>query len=311
MYVESMTPPRSAGTTLLPVVLLLCAACSGSESGSRDGLARTGEAPSESQWREVVGAERTFAAAAMESGVKGAFLRFIHEDGILFRPGPVPGVPALEAGPDTDGALRWTPEVAGLSEDGLLGFTSGPYEAAGPDGSGAGTGRYVTLWSREPAGEFRFVLDVGVPGPGIAPFPDSLPVRRARVMTTRPVLGGRTLLQADSALQVTYRNPDAGSLGGLAFPASLRVLRRGREPDRGPGAFLAAAREVAERGGLDWNVAGSRTSPDGTLGYVYGMAAEAGAPDGPSAPFLRIWARGADGAWQLLLDLLDLADDGS
>jgi hypothetical protein len=128
-------------------------------------------------------------------------------------------------------------------------------------------------------------------------------------MTTRPVLGGRTLLEADSALQVTYRNPDAGSLGGLAFPAGLRVLRRGREPARGPAAFLAAAREVADRGGLEWDVAGSRSSPDGTLGYVYGMARGAGSD--PAAPFLRIWARGADGAWQLLLDLLDLGDRGS
>jgi hypothetical protein len=128
-------------------------------------------------------------------------------------------------------------------------------------------------------------------------------------MTTRPVLGGRSLLEADSALQVTYRNPDAGSLGGLAFPAGLRVLRRGREPARGPGAFLSAAREAADRGGLDWTVAGSRTSPDGTLGYVYGTASFTSSPDGPSAPFVRVWTRGPDGAWQLLLDLLGLPGD--
>lgn len=256
-------------------------------------------------------AERAFAAAATESGVNGAFLRFIHEDGILFRPGPVPGVAALEAAPETESTLRWTPEVAGLSEDGRLGFTSGPYEARGVDGAVSGTGRYATLWSREPGGEFRFVLDVGVPGPGIEPFPDTLPVRRARVMTTRPVRGGRSLLEADSALQETYRNPDAGSLGGLAFPVGLRVLRRGVEPARGPGAFLAAAREAAEGGGLEWSIAGSGTSPDGTLGYVYGMARESAESEAPPAPFLRIWARGADGAWQLLLDLLDRAGNGS
>jgi len=266
---------------------------------------------SETEWREVVEAERAFAAAALESGTRGAFLRFIHEDGVLFRPGPVPGTAALEASPEVGGTLRWTPEVAGLSEDGLLGFTSGPYQEQGEDASPTGTGRYVTLWRREAGGEFRFVLDVGVSGPGIEPFPDTLPVRRARVMTTRPVLGGRTLREADSALQVTYRNVDAGSLGGLAFPASLRVLRPGREPARGPGAFLAAAREVADRGGVDWSVAGSGASPDGTLGYVYGTATEVASPDGPAAPFLRVWARGADGAWQLLLDLLEQGGDGS
>jgi ketosteroid isomerase-like protein len=296
-----MAPLRGAGTALLPAVLLLCAACADPEAAPRDSGGP--------DWREVVEAERAFAAAARESGVLGAFRRFIHEDGILFRPGPVPGVAALAGDPETEGMLRWTPEVAGLSEDGALGFTSGPYQASGPDGAVTGTGRYVTLWHREAGDEFRFVLDVGVPGPGVEPFPDTLPVRRARVMTTRPVLGGRTLLVADSALQETYRSPDAGSLGGLAFPAGLRVLRRGREPARGPAAFLAAAREVADQGGLEWDVAGYRTSPDGTLGYVFGMARGAGT--GPAAPFLRVWARGADGAWQLLVDLLDLGGEGS
>lgn len=314
-----MAHPSDAGTVFLSATFLLCAACAEPEPDPQP--------PSEADWRAVVEVERAFAQAARESGTRGAFLRFIDQEGVLFRPGPVPGVAALEAAtdaaPDDDppgasasgdgapleGGLRWTPEVAAVSEDGALGFTSGPYRALDPGGSVTGTGRYATVWARGESGEYRFVVDVGVPGPVPEPFPDTLAVRRARVMTTRPVLAGRTLIQADSALQATYRTPDAGSLGGLAFPAGLRVLRRGGEPGRGPAAFLAAALEVAERGGLSWVVSGSGTSPDGTLGYVYGMAEALAGPEGAGAPFLRIWARGSDGAWQLLLDLLDLPDE--
>lgn len=305
-----MIPSLGAGTALFPAALLLCLACAPPDPGGDD--APSGLGTESSEWRGVVESDRTFAAASRESGRTSALLRFLRDDGILFRPRPLPGIAALQAdAPEDEGILLRTPEVAGLSEDGLLGFTSGPWRSGDRDGFVTGSGRYVTLWVREPGGEFRVGLEVDVPGPGVEPFPDTLPVRRARVMATRPVLGGRTLLEADSALQVTYRDPDAGSLGGLAFPAGLRILRRGRDPARGPAAFLAAAREAADRGGLIWTVEGSQRSPDGTLGYVYGMASVTSSSAAPPAPFLRIWARGPDGAWQLLLDLLDLPEEGS
>ncbi|MEJ2539223.1 MAG: nuclear transport factor 2 family protein [Gemmatimonadota bacterium] len=297
---------RIAGSILLPAVLLCFPACGSSDAPPAPAA--------DAAWEAVVAGERAFADAARESGVRGAFLRFIHEDGILFRPGPVPGVAALEAQAESERALRWTPELAGISDDGVLGYTTGPYQAAGADGKVTGTGRYLTLWRLDGGDEYRFVLDAGVPGPGPQPFPDTLPVRRARVMATRPVSGDRSLEAADSALRALYRSPGAGTLGGLAFPAGLRVLRPGREPERGPGAFLAAARRASEAGDVDWQVAGSATSPDGSLGYLYGMAvlaseeAGGGSPgDGPArGPFVRVWARGPEGAWQLLVDLLAL-----
>ena len=256
-------------------------------------------------WTEVVETERAFAAAAREGSRKGAFLRFLDSAGVLFRPGPVEGRPALEAGPEFPGLLEWTPAVAAVSDDGELGFTTGPWILT--VGDDVGTGRYTTLWRRTVEGEYRFVLDVGVVGPGPAVLPTDAPVRRARVGSPEPGAGSRTLMAADSAVRAGYTE-GAPALAGLAFPSWLQVLRPGREPESGPAPFLAEVVGAADRGGVDWEVAGSGASPDGSLGYVYGMASWASGTDVPAAPFLRIWAREDDGDWQLLLDLLGLPD---
>jgi ketosteroid isomerase-like protein len=256
-------------------------------------------------WHQVVAAERAFAAASGESGGKGAFLRFIDEDGILFRPGPMNGRAALEAGPEFPGPLAWTPEVAAVSGDGVLGFTTGPWTLT--VGQDVGTGRYTTVWRRTASGEYRFVLDVGVQGPSMTTIPGELPVRRVPVGAPEPGTERRDVLAADSAVRAGY-SEGAPALAGLAFPAWLQVLRPGRAVESGPVPFLAAVVGAADRGGIRWEVAGSGDSPDGTLAYVYGMASWSDAPEATPAPFLRIWAREDDGDWQLLLDLLGLQD---
>ncbi len=254
-------------------------------------------------WSQVVAAERAFAAASGESGGKGAFLRFIDDEGILFRPGPMNGRMALEAGPEFPGPLEWTPEVAAVSGDGVLGFTTGPWTLT--VGQDVGTGRYTTIWRRTSSGEYRFVLDVGVQGPSMTTIPAELDVRRVPVGTPEPGTERRDVLAADSAVRAGY-SEGAAALAGLAFPAWLQVLRPGREAESGPVPFLAEVVEVSDRGGVTWDVAGSGASPDGTLAYVYGMASWAEEPGIAPAPFLRIWARKDDGDWQLLLDLLGL-----
>jgi ketosteroid isomerase-like protein len=88
--------------------------------------ARTGS-PQEDALASLIEAERAFARAAEEKGVREAFLTYLAEGAIVFRPAPVEGRPLYEKmSPDNPALLTWTPEVAEVSASGDLGYTSGP-----------------------------------------------------------------------------------------------------------------------------------------------------------------------------------------
>src|SRR5436853_3401498 len=76
----------------------------------------------------LVAAERAFSKAAVDHGVREAFLMNLADDSTLFRPHAVNGKQWTEASPARPGLLTWFPIYADVSRDGDLGYTSGPYE---------------------------------------------------------------------------------------------------------------------------------------------------------------------------------------
>jgi ketosteroid isomerase-like protein len=64
--------------------------------------------------------------------------------------------------------LRWTPEGARMSPEGDMGFTWGHYEGDSKDAQGnpvKKTGRYMTVWKRQPDGNWKVELDASNDGP--------------------------------------------------------------------------------------------------------------------------------------------------
>jgi ketosteroid isomerase-like protein len=287
-------------------VALLAAACGGSDGSSPV----NGPEDAPRAWEEVVATERAFAARALEVGGKQAFIEFISPQGILFRPEPVPGLSALEEGPEFGATLEWAPEVAFVSADGDLGFTSGPFRSTPDAGGVIGTGRYFTLWRRAADGSFRFEVDVGVTGPATGGFPASV---RALGSLDQGDVGELTddggLLVLDGRMREHFAMGNVAGLRQLTLDSDLRVMRTGREPGSGPAAFLESSTRTAAGGGLVWRAMGARTADDNSLGYVYGVAgrptpSDPAAGSGPVQAFLHVWRRTPDGGWALLVSLL-------
>src|SRR6185503_2149906 len=83
---------------------------------------------------EMVRTEQAFSKMAEEKTTREAFLAFIADDGLLFRPGAVNGKKWLleHPGPppsDKKPLLAWQPNFAGMSASGDMGFTTGPWES--------------------------------------------------------------------------------------------------------------------------------------------------------------------------------------
>lgn len=101
-------------------------------------------------------------------GTANAFGEYVAPHGIVF------GATVLIIGPDAvrsyfadrsaGTSLSWRPVYEGAAASLDLGFTVGEYIATGRGASGAAVqrfGKYLTVWQRQPSGDWRFVVDGG------------------------------------------------------------------------------------------------------------------------------------------------------
>jgi len=112
-----------------------------------------------------------FARAAGVEGVAQAFRDYAAPQGMIFPQGanPVTGRDKIfQLMQQNRGALTWTPRGADISRAGDLGYTWGEYqfhEGTTNAPSPVHYGKYLTIWKRQPDGEWRFVADIGNPSP--------------------------------------------------------------------------------------------------------------------------------------------------
>jgi hypothetical protein len=75
-----------------------------------------------------------------------------------------------EAPPQPAGfQLLWEPRLGDIASSGDLGYLTGPAEYVNPGKPSAYT-CYFSVWKRQPDGEYRVILDVGIPTPEKTPF---------------------------------------------------------------------------------------------------------------------------------------------
>ena len=115
--------------------------------------------------RDIRAAEKRFSAEAEKRGFLAAFGAAAAADVRFNREGHLPGV-GLEAAraalaADTSPA-RWSPQGAGASRSGDLGYTYGVRERPGAAGAPPDTSVFLDVWRRE-AGRWRLVMAVDNP----------------------------------------------------------------------------------------------------------------------------------------------------
>ena len=110
--------------------------------------------------QEMVKTEQAFSKMAEEQNTRDAFLAFIADDGLLFRPGAVNGKKWMLEHPvppsDKKELLAWQPSFAGMAASGDMGFTTGPWEFKNDikDEKPAAYGHFITVWKKQPDGSW-------------------------------------------------------------------------------------------------------------------------------------------------------------
>lgn len=135
-------------------------------------------APGAAQPSTIVAVELAFARAAREQGQWTAFGQFAAPGALLHgASGPFPIEPWLATQTDPPQAVQWEPRAVAISCDGALAVSQGRYRD--PDGK---VGNFVTVWERQPSGEYRYIFDAG--GDDVPQPPPKKPVEDGDIVVT-------------------------------------------------------------------------------------------------------------------------------
>jgi ketosteroid isomerase-like protein len=252
----------------------------------------------QSALHDMVKTEQAFSKMAQDKTIRDAFMTFIADDGLLFRPGAVNGKKWMIEHPvppsDKRPVLLWQPAYAGMAASGDMGFTTGPWEAKNDikDEKPSGYGHFVTVWKKQADGSWKFVVDLGISHPQSG-GPQTLwtPPATSKKETFKPVdLPGarKSLLDRDQAYEIAafadYASPD------------VRLYRANSLPFIGREASLAALAKTT--GQVKWHPIAADVSQAGDLGYTHGTYEAAN----ERGSYVRIWRR-ENGQWRIVMDV--------
>jgi ketosteroid isomerase-like protein len=257
---------------------------------------------------EMVGTERRFAARALVVGWKQAFLEYFADSAAGFDGDQIaPAKELFRKRPDPPRGLQliWEPRYGDVSSGGDLGYLTGPVRRVNPavNNGHPAYSIYASVWKRHANGEFRVVMDMGVPTPGPVTFPDGFtraPHTEGYARKTTTDSATKSLRDTDAALTNALRRGQSDAYRGH-LGTSARLHRPDVMPLVGEPAILQWLKGQPRYATGESRFA--ETSIAGDLGYTYGTYALEGGQR-MRGSYVRVWTRKRDGVWRVVLDVL-------
>lgn len=259
---------------------------------------------------ELLAADVAASAASAKTTVIPGLTAMFAQDVIMQAPvvgfarGIAAATEALKGNADNvTGKVDWTPVRAGISADGLHGFTFGYMTQRRPDGTAAAI-KYLAYWIKrdgrwQVAAYKRRLRAAGeVAMTSIAPsMPDRLIAASSdpamRESFEKSVMAAEKAF-SDEAQKIglgpafaKYGSPDAMNMGGpndLAFVIGSEAIGKS-----------VGAGQPTDSSALNWSADSAITASSGDLGVTFGYiqrnAPPAGSPAAAPVPFFTIWRR--------------------
>ncbi len=262
----------------------------------------------ESALEKMVATERAFAKLSLDQGTREAFMAYIADDGILFRPTAVKGKQWMKEHPvppsDKRPLLSWYPAVAGMALAGDMGYTTGPWEFKSDihDAAPVAWGNFLTVWKKQADGSWKFAIDLGIsnPKPDQPAAPWQLP-GNYRQFSANGIGPGVQVLSKKLLARDREFSKASATLGvAKAFVAfadsDVRMFRDGKSP---MGKADAESELLANPVLWTWEPAFADVSGSGDLGYTCGTyKIETNGKTIETGNYFRIWQ-----GWKVIYDL--------
>lgn len=252
---------------------------------------------------DVRAADTAFAAAAGEIGYHAAFVEYLADDAVLFRPEAVRGQAWLATHESPGGRLEWAPAAVAVGCAASLAVTTGQWRYSNADGGEPVAGHYLSLWRRDEQSQWRVVLDHGVD------HASSVPAEQLQAALARFWPHGDGIECAGGADRAGLAeaedrfNERVGRHGLL--PALQRAAGEGAlvyRDDSAPGPLVSLSPDVdaAFGPGTVVQTVGTIGENHSDLAVTHGLLQS---PDGSQRSlFVRVWKREGR-QWQVAIDL--------
>ncbi|MFH0991736.1 MAG: nuclear transport factor 2 family protein [bacterium] len=270
----------------------------------------------DASFQSLVEAERSFARYSVAHGVRDAFMKFFSDEGIVFRPNPLKYKEAMKKVPPPENPLAvtldWQPIVADVSQDGALGYTTGPFTLTDntAEKKPARHGYYFTVWKKQSDGQWNVALDLGIQTG--TPFTGDRQVRRASAKRPPQLAGSYKQSSIESSLGAGESEflRDVKTEGyrtalSLHLADESRLYRQNLEPFVG--------RDTIERYFspkklmITWEIQKAETASSADLGYTYGSYTQSELLSDSTiieqGYFARVWRRELDNKWRIVFDV--------
>ena len=266
----------------------------------------------------LLAADRGFSAAAADKDMVSGIVAMLRPDAVMpsrvagFSKGPEAIAAALRSYPDLAGAkASWEPVRAGVSADGLHGFTYG-FMTIRREGKPAERAKYLSYWTNAEDGWKVALFKRGRSGDGevssavrpaalppsiLTPDPAAVPAHRASLVAAEKAFSDDAQTIGLGPAFVKNGSSDAMNMGGGAdFTFGNEVIGADLSRQGPPGATVPIYWAADE---------GVLVASSGDLGVTWGWIRQhkptAGQPD--KFPFFTIWRRGApDQPWRYVAE---------
>ncbi len=254
--------------------------------------------------RAMVESERKFYQTGQEKGTRAAFLEFLADDGIVFRPGPLNGKEVWGKRPENGFDLIWEPTLAVIARSGNFGYTTGPakWRANKKEEKFLGYGQFVSIWKKQKDGSWKVALDCGIENPKPTEECDPLEWSVPEDIQSTKNADGRRKTPLPESHQKFVDASKANSADAILGVAAeeIRVYREGSFPAEGKDAAGALLR--AKAGKMSFEQLGGDMSSSADLAYCYGKYSLSRDANTEAGHFFQIWQTDAVGAWKLVVD---------
>jgi ketosteroid isomerase-like protein len=243
--------------------------------------------------RAIVEQERAFSAASVAKSTRDAFMEFLADDSLLFRPGPVPGKMFVRNRPAPPGKLSWAPTFADAASSEDIGYTTGPYEfrKAEMTETPQSWGHYVSIWRKQRDGSWKVEVELGISHEKF-----STAVADVKDVATPPASAGgdakpaaKTGAPAAAGATTTSNKPAAGAPASAAAanpPAAgaTPAANSAKPPAAGTGANSATPPKAAGTANPPASGATAAANSAKPPAAAAGNPPAAGATPAPAAP---------------------------
>jgi ketosteroid isomerase-like protein len=252
---------------------------------------------------KIVETEKAFAQAAETKGIRSAFLEFLADDGVIFRPNAINGKESWLARSESQALLSWQPSFADVSSNGVLGYSTGAgeFRPKGKTGTEVYYSEYATVWRKQPDGNYKAVIDMGISHdkPLTSETVWKSPVYTVKVTgADKPYAANTANLFFDTAttkgLSAAYK---------MFATDDVRFLREGKLPILGKQNALAETKKDKSK-----IVFGKSMTIQSAGDMAYALTTfekKDGIKIFERGNTLQIWKL-RDGKWQIVLDVMNL-----